>query len=223
MDKIESITIRLKHRQAKDIIPYIQPHLSEIGEITSHENNISIRSDTININELLVIIGDLDRIDYMQLVISITMNLDAVHNINTRSIQAGVNSWTTINYGITHTNRARETLENGNLVEKINYVKVIESFQVFTQVDPTNKTLTLKIRPTQDISVINENRAVTTVEVDQLTDENFQITLSGKVDEWIKLGTAINTLYVSNEDDVSTIFERQQLTNNMAIKIQLLQ
>jgi len=222
-DKIDTITIRLKHRLAKDITPYLEPHLSETGKISTQGNDITIRSNKLNINELLVIIGDLDRTDYIQLVISITMNVKAIHNINTRSIQVGTNSWTKINYGITYSNRVRETLENGNLVEKINYVRVIESFQVFSNIDSNNKSLTLKIRPAQESSISNEQLTVTKLNIDELLDDDLQITLNGKINEWISLGSAINSLYVSDEEDAKTIYERQKLTSNMAIKIQLLQ
>jgi len=223
-DNVEEKTIVLKYRLAKDIIPYLTPHLHEDGRISGHEKNITIRTRKSNIDELFIIIGDLDRHDYLQLIISITMNIQAVHNVNTRSIQVGSNTWTKINYGITYSKRIREKSPNGNLIEKIKYVKVIESFQIFTQLDKSNKSLSLKLRPSQNELTDNgDTLTIDTIEINELADEDLQIKLEGKINEWINLGNAINTLYLSSNEDEKIILERQQLTRNLGIKVQLLQ
>ena len=224
IDEIQETTILLKHRLAKDIIPYLMPHLSEDGRISGEEKNVTIRSKKSNINELLVIIGDLDRSDYTQLIISITMNMQAVHNINTKSIQVGTNTWTKINYGITYSKRVRETLPNGHLVEKIKYVKVIEDFQVHTKIDNTNKNLTLILRPTKEDSNNNETElSINEVENNELSDNDLQIKINGKMNKWISLANAVNSLYISSDEDPKIIKERKLLISKLGIKVQLLQ
>lgn len=215
VDDIKETTVLLKHWLTKDIIPYLKPHLSDEGKIFGQDKNITIRSSNSNINELLIIIGDLDRIDYLQLIISITMNIQAVHNLNTRNIQVGANTWTKINYGIKYSNRVREKLPNGNMVEKINYVKVVESFQVLAKIDGSNKKVTLILRPTEEDSSYTE--------ADELSDSNLKIKIEGNVNKWINLGDAINSLYASSDEDPKILRERRQLTSKLGIKVQLLQ
>ncbi|MFV1982770.1 MAG: hypothetical protein ACC657_04455 [Thiohalomonadales bacterium] len=226
LDGMQETTAVLKHRLAKDIIPFLEPYLSKDGRISGIGNKIIIKSNKSNINELFIIIGDLDRIDYMQLIISITMNIQSVHNLNTRSIQVGENTWTKINYGITYSKRIRETLPNGHLVEKIKYVKVIESFQLHAAIDETNQKLTLKLRPSQDeFTDNNEDSVINTIEVidiNELSDNNIEITIKGNINKWISLSNAINTLYISSDEDSKTIRERQKLIRNLGIKVQLL-
>jgi hypothetical protein len=219
------VTITLKNRTFKQVIPYLQPHLAKDGRLSGFEEKLVIKSTESNIKELLIIIGDLDRSDYMQLMISITSNVQAVHNINTRSIQVGANTWTKINYGISYSKRVRETLDNGKLVEKIKSVKVIESFQIFTQVDSENKILNLKLRHNQEDDDLGEytDLSLNKVEINTLTDDNLQINLKGNLNEWIYLGNAINALHDRQKNNLKAIIERQKLTGTMAIKIQLLQ
>jgi hypothetical protein len=224
VDHIRETTILLKHRNASDVIPFLKPHLAEDGRISGLDKSITIKSHDSNIDELMIIIGDLDRMDYMQLIISITMNINAVHNINTRSLQVGANTWTKISYGISYSKRFRETLVNGHLVEKIKYVKVIESFQIYTKIDKSHKKFTLKLRLAEDDSTdIDEQPELNPVEVDELADNTLEIKIPGKMNEWIHLGDAIKLLYVNLDEDPKTSQERQQLTSKMGIKIQLLQ
>jgi len=221
----KEVTITLKNRTVKQILPYLQPHLANDGRLSGFQEKLVIKSTKSNIKELLAIIGDLDRSDYMQLMISITSNVQAVHNINTRSIQVGANTWTKINYGISYSKRVRETLADGQLVEKIKSVKVVESFQIFTQVDSENKILKLKLRHNQEDDELSENTdlSLNRVEINTLTDDNLQINLKGNLNEWIYLGNAINTLHDRQNNNKKSINERQKLTGNMAIKVQLLQ
>ncbi|VAW95732.1 hypothetical protein MNBD_GAMMA22-1850 [hydrothermal vent metagenome] len=223
-DEVREVTVTLKNRTATDLLPYLKPHLSKGGRISVVEEKLIIKSNKLNINELLVIIGDLDRIDYMQLIISITTNMQAIHNVNTRSIQVGLNTWTKINYGITYSKRVRETLENGKLVEKIKSVKIIESFQVFTTIDHQNKLLSLKIKSSaEELEDNNVDLTLNPTELNQIEDDAPYIKINGKLNKWIGLGQAINSLYANSNEDSITIKERQQITNKMAIKVQLLQ
>ncbi len=224
VDDIRETTVLLKHRKASDVIPFLKPYLAEDGRISGLDKSITIKSHDSNIDELMVIIGDLDRMDYMQLIISITMNITAVHNLNTRSIQVGANSWTKISYGISYSKRFRETLANGHLVEKIKYVKVTESFQIYTKIDNSHKKVTLKLRLTEDDSTdIDEQPELEIIEVDELADNNLEIKIPAKMKEWVNLGDAIKLLYINADEDSKTSNERQQLTRNMGIKVQLLQ
>ncbi len=223
-DEVREVTVIIKNRVANDLLPYLKPHLSKDGRMTAVEDKIIIKSNNLNINELLVIIGDLDRIDYMQLIISITTNMQAIHNVNTRSIQVGANTWTTINYGVTYSKRIRETLPSGKLIEKIKSVKMIESFQIYTIIDNSTKQLNLKLRLSQE-ELIDDNEDLTIKMVDdqQLEGEQSNIKIQGKLNQWINLGDAINFLYSNHDEDLKTKLERQQLTSKMAIKIQQLQ
>ncbi len=228
LDEFKVTTIQLKHRLAKNIVPYLMPHLAEDGKITFLEKSITVRSRKTNFDEIIVIIGDMDRYDYIQLIISISMNMQAVNNKNTRSIQVGTNTWTKINYGITYSKRVRETLDNGQLVEKIKSIQVTESFQVHTTIDDSNKVLTLKIRASQDNSsdtVNKDNLELNELEMAELSATSLTIKVQGKINQWINLGNAINTLYLNdnNSDNSNIIKERQQLTSKMGIKVQLLQ
>ncbi len=223
LEEFDVTTIQLKHRLAKDIVPYLMPHLAKDGEITYQDKTITVRSRKTNFDEIIVIIGDLDRLDYIQLIISISMNMQAVNNRNTRSIQVGTNTWTKINYGITYSKRVRETLNNGELVEKVKAVQVTENFQIYTKIHNTNNELTLTIRPSQNDSkdaTNNANLELNALDVTTLSDESLQIKVQGKINQWISLGNAINSLYLG---DTNTIEERQQLTSKMGIKVQLLQ
>jgi len=223
VNQAEETTILLKNRDAKDVIPYLTPHLQEDGRITGLDKNITIKSNRTNINELLAIIGDLDRIDYKQLIISITMNINRIHNLNTRNIKVGANTWTKINYGRTYSERIRETLPNGNLVEKIKNIRVIESIRIYTEIDNTNKNIILKLKISNNDSLETEELAISEVNIDELAENDLTIKLKGKVNKWIDLSDAINSLYLSNDEDDKVTRERQKLTNKIGIKVQLLQ
>ena len=238
--------IQLNYRQADEVIPLLRPFLHPDGIMTGEGYKILVKTSAQNFRDLQQFVAEID-VSQRQLRVSVTVDRELVKLENqavgktgkpmdespplanmavksyatdrrdkatlTQQVQVQEGKWATISTGESIPVGQRTRNPDGTVTESIAYKSVHSGFQVLPRI--SGERVNLFIRPQLDSQHPQGGG--------RIQNRSAETTVSGKLNQWILIGGAIEAEINQPGSRVYATGIRTEPHNQLFVKVEVIQ